>query len=146
ANLSYSITVTNNGPGDAQNVTLTDLVPANTTFVSLTSPAGWSLTTPPAGGTGTVTAVRATLTAGTSASFPLVVAVNPAAVNGTAVINTATATTGSPDPNPGNESATVITTVGTQADLFVTAAGPPTVLAGANLSYIVTVTNNGPTP
>ena len=49
ANLTYSITLTNNGPNAAQSVTLTDAVPANTTFISFTSPAGWVNTAETAG-------------------------------------------------------------------------------------------------
>jgi uncharacterized repeat protein (TIGR01451 family) len=71
-NLTYTITFTNTGPGDAQNVTLTDNVPVGTTFVSFTAPAGWTTTTPPLGGTGAVTA-RNTFAAGSSAVFTLVV-------------------------------------------------------------------------
>ena len=32
--ITYTITLSNAGPDDAQNVTLTDVIPANTTFVS----------------------------------------------------------------------------------------------------------------
>src|SRR5215218_2953416 len=56
ANLTYTITVTNAGPNNAQSVQLTDPVPASTTFVSFTAPPGWTITTPFVGGTGTVTA------------------------------------------------------------------------------------------
>src|SRR4029079_13174330 len=51
ANLTYTIVVTKNGPSPAANATLTDAIPANTTFVSLTAPAGWTTTTPTVGGT-----------------------------------------------------------------------------------------------
>src|SRR6185295_15005258 len=64
-NLTYSVTLINNGPSDAQNVSLTDLLPANTRFVSFTAPAGWAVVTPAVGGSGTVTATRATLAFGT---------------------------------------------------------------------------------
>src|SRR5207245_9911066 len=46
-NLTYTLTVTNGGASDAISVTLTDPLPANTTFVSLTAPAGWAATVPP---------------------------------------------------------------------------------------------------
>ena len=63
-NLTYMVAVTNLGPDAAQGVTLTDAVPAGTTFVSFTAPAGWTVAAPPAGGTGTVTATAAGLTGG----------------------------------------------------------------------------------
>ncbi|HBJ34767.1 MAG TPA: hypothetical protein DDZ51_08390 [Planctomycetaceae bacterium] len=42
--LTYTIVVTNNGPSVARGVTLTDLLPAGTTFISGTGPGGTSLT------------------------------------------------------------------------------------------------------
>jgi uncharacterized repeat protein (TIGR01451 family) len=39
-NITYTINVTNNGTSAADNVTLTDAVPAGTTFVSFAAPAG----------------------------------------------------------------------------------------------------------
>ena len=48
-NLTYTITVTNNGPDAADAVSLSDTLPAGTTFVSLASPGGWSCTTPAVG-------------------------------------------------------------------------------------------------
>src|ERR1035438_7040899 len=43
-NITYTQVVTNNGPSTATSVTLTDALPANTTAVSLTGPAGWTCT------------------------------------------------------------------------------------------------------
>ena len=60
-NLTYTITVTNAGPDDAFNASLTDMIPANTTFVSVAAQAGWTITSPAVGGTGSVTATRSTL-------------------------------------------------------------------------------------
>ena len=53
-NLTYTITVTNNGPDPAGTVSLTDTLPAGTTFVSLSTPGGWSCTTPAVGAGGTI--------------------------------------------------------------------------------------------
>ena len=60
-NITYNITLTNNGPSNAQSVKLTDAVPTNTTFVSFAAPAGWVNATPGVGGTGTITSTLATL-------------------------------------------------------------------------------------
>ncbi len=55
SNITYSYLITNNGAGVANNVTLKSVLPDNTTFVSVTPPAGITCTTPSVGGTGTVT-------------------------------------------------------------------------------------------
>ena len=54
--VAYTITVLNAGPSDAQTVAMTDMVPANTTFVSdaQTSGPAFILSSPAAGGTGTI--------------------------------------------------------------------------------------------
>src|SRR5436190_17171448 len=46
--LTYTITVNNNGPDAAANASWSDTLPAGTTFVSLSSPGGWSCTAPDA--------------------------------------------------------------------------------------------------
>ena len=71
-NLVYTVTVANNGPDDAQTVTLTDTLPTGTTFVSAVYPGGWMVTTPPVGSGGTVTATRPTLAVG-DATFTITV-------------------------------------------------------------------------
>ena len=55
ADLTYAIVVLNSGPVGATDVDLLMQVPVGTTFISLTTPAGWSVTTPAVGGTGAVT-------------------------------------------------------------------------------------------
>src|SRR5205807_9971407 len=54
--LTYTIIVTNGGASDAQGVSLSDTIPANTTFVSAMQTAGPAFTpmTPAVGGTGTL--------------------------------------------------------------------------------------------
>ncbi len=145
SNLSYTITASNAGPSNAATVVLNDTLPAGTTFVSLSSPGGWSCTTPAVGAVGTVSCSIATLAAG-SAVFTLTVAVDPSVVPATVLSNTATVTSTTADPNTGNESATATTTVGTgSADLSITkSAAPEPVNAGSNLTYTITAANAGP--
>jgi uncharacterized repeat protein (TIGR01451 family) len=115
SNITYTITLSNTGDLAAADVSLNELVPANTTFVSFTAPAGWTASTPPSGGPGTVSATSATLAAGTSAVFTFVVQVSLATPPGTVVTNTATATTSSTEvvvaDNSANESTAVAATV-----------------------------------
>ena len=110
ANLLYTISVNNAGPLPAGNVSLSDTLPAGTTFVSFTSPVGWTNTTPPVGGTGTVTSTIASLPAGLAA-FTLTVQVGAGVANGTVITNTATVASSDFDPTPANNSSTATTTV-----------------------------------
>lgn len=73
--ISYTIQVQNCGPAPAANVSVSDPIPAGTTFVSssqLVGPA-FTLSNPPVGGTGTFTATIASFPAGSFAAFNLVV-------------------------------------------------------------------------
>ena len=98
--IAYTITVSNAGPSDAQTVALTDVVPANTTFVSdaQTSGPAFTLTSPAVGGTGTISGTIATLAFGASASFTVVVLVSPSTPSGTTITNTADVTAATPIP------------------------------------------------
>ncbi len=145
SNLTYTITANNAGPSNALGVSLSDTLPAGTTFVSLASPGGWSCMTPVVGAAGTVSCTAAALASG-SAVFTLVVAVDASVTPGTVLSNTATVASTTADPTPGNESATATTTVGVgSADLSITkSAAPEPVTAGANLTYTITAANAGP--
>jgi uncharacterized repeat protein (TIGR01451 family) len=147
ANITYTIGLTNNGPSDAQSVTMSDPTPTNTTLVSVTTPAGWSRTDAvPAGGTGTITFTKATVAASETATFTIVVKVDAATPTGTTITNTATASSTTTDPTPGNNSATATTSIQAQADLAITktASPTPTVIAGNQITYTINLINNGP--
>ena len=96
-NISYLIAVTNNGPGDASGVTLTDIIPAGTTFVSFTQTAGPAFLS--AGGNGgTVTATLANFPNGATATFELVVAADASLGAGVIVSNTVSITSSNKIP------------------------------------------------
>jgi uncharacterized repeat protein (TIGR01451 family) len=141
-NLTYTITVTNAGPSPASMLTMTDMLPANTTFQSLTSPAGWACTTPAVGAGGTVTCTIATLASGApAATFTLVI--RPTVAGN--LSNTATIASATPDPNNANNSATAPTVVSSQAvatDFTITAA-PAFLNIPAGQSGMFTVTVAG---
>ena len=149
-NITYTISVTNGGPSDAVNLSLVDAVPVGTTFVSVTTPAGWTrtdLVSP--GGTGTITFTAASLVAGAPASvFTLIVNANLGLADGTIIENTVTVASATADPVAGNNSDTVQTTVQNNADLSISKAVAPTGpnAAGSSVTYTVLVTNNGPSP
>lgn len=145
--LTYTITVINNGLGNAANVALTDAVPANTTFVSQAQNSGpaFAVSGPPAGGTGTVTWTVAILASGQSATFTLIVRVSAGAANGSTVSNTANVGSTTSDPNPGNNSVSTSTLISAVADLAVDmSAVPASIVSGNNITYTITVINNGP--
>lgn len=142
--ITYSVTARNNGPSHASTVSLNDPFPTNATFVSLTQNSGPAFTcTPDFSGTGTIRCNRASMDAGTEATFTFVFNVSPSAV--IAVNNTATISSAvTPEPNPGNNSSMVSAIVSQSADLSVTKSGPATIAAGAPITYTVTARNDGP--
>src|SRR5262249_23343313 len=110
-NTTYNLVVTNSGPDAAANVSLTDTLPVVMTFVSLTGPGGWTLTTPAVGSTGTITATNASLATGARASSTLVANVPAGPPVGTVISNTATVASATSDLNPDNNASTATTTV-----------------------------------
>src|SRR5206468_2473233 len=97
--LTYTIGVSSAGPNTAASVAMNDALPALTTFQSITTPAGWTCTTPAAGSTGTVNCTTASMASGATATFTLAVQVSPAAPDGTIISNTATVSSMTFDPN-----------------------------------------------
>jgi len=146
SNITYTQVVTNNGPSAADNATLVEAVPANTTFVSMAAPAGWTCLTPAVGGTGNVVCTTLNLLGSTAANFSMVVKVNAGTANGTVITDTATVSSSVSDPVSSNNSASASTVVGATAaaELTVTnSASPNPVVAGNNITYTQVVTNTG---
>jgi uncharacterized repeat protein (TIGR01451 family) len=145
SNITYTQAVTNTGPSAADNATMVSPIPANTTFVSIAVPAGWSCTTPGVGNTGNVVCTNVSLAASTAGTFNLVVKVAAGTSNGTVITDTVSVNSSTADPNSANNAASVSTLVGTSGpDLTVTnAALPNPVQAGANITYTQVVTNTG---
>ena len=145
--ITYTIYTANNGPTTATDVTVTDTLPSQLLFQSLTAPAGWNCATPAVGTNGTITCTLASMAAPSAAQFTIVTTVAPAATG--TIVNTA-AISGPyvTDPVPGNSggSSGAVTVAG-NADLGIaktTAATGAT--RGGALSYTITITNNGPDP
>jgi uncharacterized repeat protein (TIGR01451 family) len=146
ANITYTLTLSNVGTADAQNVSLTDDIPSATTFVSMNQTAGpgFAITGPSVGGTGTVTATGAALAAGATATFTLVVRVNSDAFGGGGISNFLGVVSNPPDILSIDNGAILGTSVITRADMAVSKVGPAAAVAGTNVSYAVAVTNGGP--
>jgi len=129
-NVVYTLVVTNNGPSDAQAVSVADPAPVNLTFVSnsgaCATPFPCSLGTIPAGATRTITATFAVPADYTTPS---------------PIVNTASVSSTTPDPNPANDSSNASTSVA--ADLAVVKTIPGAG-GGGLATYTIVVTNNGP--
>lgn len=139
ANIAYTLTITNNGPGAASNVRLSDAIPQNASLVTFTRDNG------PAANcsiTSVIDCSYTTLASGASAQFTLTL---QAGSSGT-VVNTASVSTDNVDSNNANNTATVTTTITQVADVSVQKTGPMSVVAGNNVTYQITVVNNGPSP
>lgn len=109
----YHLTVRNNSATAQRNVTLADVLPANTTLVAWTPAVGWNSSAPAVGSNGTATAWIASLPGHAGASFTLIVQVNSGTPTGTALANTASVGPIAGDPKPGNNSITFHSTVTT---------------------------------
>jgi uncharacterized repeat protein (TIGR01451 family) len=144
-NLTYTIHFQNDGDTAAANVSLTDTLPAGCTFVSLSGPAGWTLTTPAVGGTGSISGTKSSVAANEDGDFTLVVRVNANVASGNTISDTATIATSTPEANTTNNTVTGTTGVVAQADLAVTMSDlVDPVDAGSTLQYNITITNTGP--
>jgi uncharacterized delta-60 repeat protein/uncharacterized repeat protein (TIGR01451 family) len=136
SNLTYTIGVTNYGPSTATGVTITNLLPAGLTFVSA-SGGGWVTN-------GSSVAFTNLGTLGIGASAAVTVTVTATATG--AYTNTIYATANETDPNINDNSVSVISTVVTaSADLgLAMSAAPDPLTLGGNVTFTMTVSNNGP--
>jgi uncharacterized repeat protein (TIGR01451 family) len=142
-NLTYVVTVHNDGPSDASGVALSE---------ALTLPAGVGLVsvTPSQGSFASPTWTVGALAAGASATLTAVLTAGPSTAPGSNVICDTATVTGANETlvNTGDDSATECTSVEAQADIVVTVSDSPdpaTAGTGAgNLTYVVTITNAGP--
>lgn len=142
--LTYSLSVTNNGPSTATNVKINDIVPAGVSIVSVTAPGALCAAGIPGNAAQPTTCGFGSLAPGATKTEQIVVLIAPDTIG--QLNNDATATSDTLDPNNANNAATASTLVSAEADLAVTktAQPSPTVIAGQSLTYTVVVRNNGP--
>ena len=149
--ITYTESVTNNGPSAAVGATLYQQTPPNTTFVSMTPPtgSGWTCpTVPGSGGTGQVICtaggnMNANTTVG---NFVFVVTVATGTAAGTTIINTADVTSQTDDPVSSNNatSTSTLVEVAADADLSISMSASPTpVFVSSSLTYTIQVQNLG---
>ncbi|MGW4165023.1 RCC1 domain-containing protein [Streptomyces sp. NPDC004788] len=106
--LTYSVRVHNYGPTSADDVVLTDHLPANARYASASPSVGYC-DTPPTGTTDTVTCHFGTLGRGAAATVTIAVKVRASSGG---VTNSVSATSDTPDPRPDNNAAAITTPVG----------------------------------
>lgn len=141
ASVTYTLTLVNNGPSDAQGVSLADTLPTGLTFVSQeqTSGPAFTLTNPGNGIQNTI----ATLPVGASATFNVVASAGASLTGGTTLVNSASASSSTSDPDPANNSDS--TTITVNIPPAITSANNVTFTVGMAGSFTVTATGY-PTP
>ncbi|MBB6500680.1 Ig-like domain-containing protein [Pedobacter cryoconitis] len=139
----YTITAKNNGPSNSVNTVLTDAVPAAITGVSwtATTTAGTALIN--SGATGTGNAINVNANFATGSTIQIVVSGTIASNASGTLTNTATATPAEPGTTPVTSTA-VNTTITAQSGLTIVKSVTPVINSGNNVTYTVTVGNNGP--
>ena len=136
--LTYEITVTNHGPNTAENVTVTDTLPSNVTFLASQSDQSCNLSG------AVVVCTLGTMTKNAQKTVNITVKVASDTLAGTTLENHARVGSDAQEDNPGDEEDTLTTTVQTEADISLAKSAPATANAGQNITYRLTVTNTGP--
>ncbi|MEE8583965.1 MAG: matrixin family metalloprotease, partial [Acidobacteriota bacterium] len=136
AGLTYSLTITNNGPDTSENVSLSASLAAQVSFDSATAGCTHNA--------GTVSCGLGNMASGQSTQVSIQVSVSPSASG--SIQSSASLSSSTDDPSPSNTSDCETTSLAaTGADLRVTVQdSPDPVLPGGELTYTVRVSNNGP--
>ena len=134
ASIVFTITVTNNGPSAAQNVSVADTTPSGLTFASnagdCTTAFPCAIASIESGGTRTITATYQ---------------VPPAYTSPAPIVDTASVSSDTSDPTPANNSASASAALLVNADIAVSISNTPAlVVPGKAMTYTLTVTNTGP--
>lgn len=140
SSITYTVTITNNGPNNVTGAAVNDSKPAQVTTW------GWCVApcTPVANTSGNL-GVMLNLNPGASVTYTIATSIDPAATGN--LVNTATVSVpaGYTDTVPGNNSATDTNILAASADLQITKTDNAThYVADAAKTYIITVTNAGP--
>jgi uncharacterized repeat protein (TIGR01451 family) len=125
---SYTLTVTNLGTGPAQNVVVTDTLPAGIQYLGAAG-TGWTFVV----SGGTITGTRTSMAAGETSFITINVQAPLAAGN---VTNLASVTSSTLDPVPSNNTSSVTTTIYNQPGQVLPQTIPPLVTTPAILYKI----------
>ncbi|WP_188133794.1 S-layer family protein, partial [Chitinophaga sp. CF418] len=141
----YTITVTNNGPGDATDVNVKDMAPSGTTIKEWAASVIAGTVSPIiTSGTGDIDNVINSMSNGAVVQYVVTLSV-PADRTGN-LSNTAAVTTASRDDVPGNNNSTSgVLTPAPKADISVVKTTSTVSFApGEDVTYTIVVSNNGP--
>lgn len=143
--ITYTITVTNNGPSDVIGASVSDSVPADIASPSWTcsAPSGASCT---ASGTGNINDTAVNLPAGRSVTYTLSGTVSPSATGALSNTATVSAPSGLIDPDLGNNSQTDTDSLSPSADLRVRKSDDVSgsMTEGGSFVWTLVVSNTGP--
>jgi uncharacterized repeat protein (TIGR01451 family) len=125
--VEYQLLITNNGPGDAADVTVSDILPAvlSAGEYSTDGGANWNPWISPM--------TIGTLAAGEDYSFIIRGLLASSALN--SVSNTATVTTTTPESDLTNNTSTITNPITTQADLCIIKTGPASAVPGEMIEW-----------
>jgi|GEM_PF-687515 len=143
--ITYTLQVFNDGPGDALNLAINDVVPAGINNVSWSTTVSGAASIAQNGtGTGSAVALKVNIPAGSGNAVSVMVKgdVDPGFA-GTALKNSFTATPLEPG-NPPVTAEEVTTAVTKVADIQVLKTAPSSIIAGSPIIYTITVKNAGP--
>lgn len=139
-NVTFTIVVTNDGPSDADAVSLVDPLRTGLSLVSVDPPNGWQCTT-----TNPVQCSVGTLAAGASATIRVTALLNAGVPDGSSLDNDATGSTSTPESSTTNNTGTATITAHAEADLSLTKSHPAGVVdAGTSVTFTLGVHNDGP--
>ncbi|MCB0023356.1 MAG: DUF11 domain-containing protein, partial [Caldilinea sp.] len=135
--LTYTLVVTNQGPGDASAVQIVDALPYEIIGLAVSSSQGTC--------NNSVVCQLGDIAAGASATVVVTGWVRTETYSGTVVLNTARTSSNNIELNPANNVDTLATTVDAVALVTIEKSGQPTVVTpGGALSYRILVRNQGP--
>ena len=139
--ITYTVTVTNQGPSDANQVVVVDDLDDRTTFVTHTAGDVCTL----AAGNDAITCDIGLMQPGSSFSFEIEVSLG-ILPDGAIVSNTVTGTSSTTDPDPDNNAFVATTTVSAPVMTLTKTASPPSgseVSPGERIAYTITYRNTG---
>lgn len=136
--VEWTVTVHNNGPSTARDVSVSDPLQSGLTFIAGSS------TPECTEATGTVTCAAGDLAVNATSTFTIVALLDPSTPSRTTLANTVTTTSATPDPEPTCTTCTATGTTTRVAHTWINKTGSSTFTAGVPMSWVITVGNDGP--